>query len=428
VALVKSLAEGRGPTAMVTPQWLDHVPTPAWTAVADTVRHAARVFDTAEPELSWRLRDVSRELNTRTAALEHTTAARMARAGFAGMLLLPADHPATPPLEQQAECRDAGPHGSDDLGAEGPGRCAARSGGVVRPDSRGRWRAAADSRAGDRGRRHRRRRRRASALERSAAGQATPRRSDNGQRAQALLSLELRRSVLGDQAPNRDWIVRSVPGGDRAYGGATAAAANLASWAWSLRERATENDALGSLLTRVGIGEIADELNAVGHELAKRHGFTVPRTPTKPAQKPAEADDTLLTAGTAPSSTTDTKVPVAVATAVDAEPERGESSDSRAEVEPLTLSDGREVACVLDPEQELPAGYRGRLRADAYQRVEPGRFRLVVLCDPPELAGPRPWSWAVQQIDTEGNATGAGLRRQQSSTHSEIVHPAGRPP
>src|SRR5205814_912419 len=63
---------------------------------------------------------------------------------------------------------------------------------------------------------------------------------------------------------------------------------------------------------------------------------------------------------------------------------------------------------VTDPARDLPPHYRGRLPADAFALVEPGRARLVVGTAAPELADRKPWWWAVQQLNADGNPVGAG--------------------
>jgi hypothetical protein len=66
-----------GDAETTLPRWMDTEPAHSWQDWADTLRHTARVLDTAEVGLTWlsgRLRDTATVLDARTAALEHASA------------------------------------------------------------------------------------------------------------------------------------------------------------------------------------------------------------------------------------------------------------------------------------------------------------------------------------------------------------------
>ncbi|WP_406639146.1 hypothetical protein [Amycolatopsis sp. WGS_07] len=83
----------------------------------------------------------------------------------------------------------------------------------------------------------------------------------------------------------------------------------------------------------------------------------------------------------------------------------------------LPMSDGRALQY-----RRVEAGEHGnRFAHDSYERIEPGRFRLVVASSPAEVPRPsgKPWTWFLHRIDADGKPRGAGLSevRFSQKTH-----------
>ncbi|WP_037719149.1 hypothetical protein, partial [Streptomyces sp. AA4] len=87
-----------------------------------------------------------------------------------------------------------------------------------------------------------------------------------------------------------------------------------------------------------------------------------------------------------------------------------ETAAADPDVPVLRLPDGRELTHLPDPGRaELPL--YAAIAREAYQRTEPGRFRLIVAR---EADGGRSWWWALHRIDADGAIAGIGIRPRTS--------------
>lgn len=103
--VVRSIATQTGTGVSLIPRWLDLSPTVEWPHWVRTLNQAARIAELTGglDDMGGRMRQAAQVMSDRVAATTHTPADVLAQTGMAAIDLVPAGHPAAPPLLRQLQ-------------------------------------------------------------------------------------------------------------------------------------------------------------------------------------------------------------------------------------------------------------------------------------------------------------------------------------